>query len=210
MKKILCIASVLFALCAQPHAYASEKFEVSITNLTHGISFTPILAVAHHRRNKLFTLGTPASEALTTLAEGGNTQQLTTQYINAPKFQTQGLLAPGQTVTFTLNASKHAVFSMASMLLPTNDTFVALKNKSFPRYTHKKTYLAHAYDAGVETNSESCADIPGPHCNGAAESNNDHGEGFVFPSPSIHGERDLSRALYQWQGAVAKVVIVKK
>ena len=97
------------------------------------------------------------------------------------------------------------------MLLPTNDTIVALRSKALPWYRHgKMTYYMKAYDGGSETNDELCANIPGPHCAGVPFSPEDEGEGYIYPSPGIHGEADLSRATYNWHGPVAMVTIVRK
>ncbi|MBL4608258.1 MAG: spondin domain-containing protein [Pseudomonadales bacterium] len=117
---------------------------------------------------------------------------------------------PGETVMLSITAPK-AVFrrsqlSLAAMLLPTNDTFISLNGVKLPR-EGQVSYLAHAYDAGSEPNNESCADIPGPSCGGAGYSPEVTGEGFVYPSPGIHGENELSVEQYAWSGPVAKVTI---
>ena len=189
-------------------AFASGfKYEVTVTNISKGVSFTPVLGVAHKPSIQLYSIGEPASEGLIRIAEGGDVSVLQealsgVAYTNT----TEGLLAPGESQTFELKAYPGAVFSMASMLLPTNDTIVALNKKRFPR-RGLITYYAKAYDAGSEMNDEYCSSIPGPQCGGVPFSPEDLGEGYVYPSPGIHGEADLSRAAYNWQGAVAKVVI---
>jgi len=50
-----------------------KQYEVSITNVTKGQSFTPQLVAIHNKSHSLFTLGDPASESLEALAEGGDT-----------------------------------------------------------------------------------------------------------------------------------------
>ena len=92
------------------------------------------------------------------------------------------------------------------MLLPTNDTFVGLDAVRLP-LRGKATFYANAYDAGSEPNDELCVNIPGPTCGGIGISAEEGGEGYVFPSPGIHGEGDLSVAQYNWQGPVAKVTV---
>ena len=42
----------------------NRKYEVTITNLTPGQSFTPQLVATHSRKVSLFELGQPAGEAL--------------------------------------------------------------------------------------------------------------------------------------------------
>ena len=52
------------------------RYEVTVTNLTRGQQFTPILVASHREGVTLFALGSPASLALSTLAEEGNTAPL--------------------------------------------------------------------------------------------------------------------------------------
>ena len=61
----------LFATTAA--AQTGLGYEVTITNLTPGQTFTPQLIVTHSRDYRMFTPGQPASEALEILAEGGAT-----------------------------------------------------------------------------------------------------------------------------------------
>jgi len=114
---------------------------------------------------------------------------------------------PGQSVEIELNSNKKFNrLSIISMLLPTNDTVLALRGAKLPKHG-KRTYLLSAYDAGTETNDESCENIPGPFCQGSPFSPEDVGEGYAYPSAGIHGEADLSGDVYDWAGPVAKVVI---
>jgi len=48
-------------------AHDKKEYAVTITNLTRGQSFTPILVVNHHHGLTLFTVGSPASEELAAL-----------------------------------------------------------------------------------------------------------------------------------------------
>ncbi|MVF14052.1 hypothetical protein FT643_18090 [Ketobacter sp. MCCC 1A13808] len=189
-------------------------FTVSVTNLTKGISFTPFLAATHKRSLQLFNLGEPASEGIAYIAEAGDTGPLMSVLESDDSVhsiaQTEGLLGPGETVTFEIDTSgwfnRFGYFSLAAMLLPTNDTFVSLNKVVLP-YIGSVSYLADAYDAGSEPNSEMCGAIPGPACGGEGLSPDEDGEGYVYPSPGIHGEGELSQAAYQWAGPVAKVTI---
>ncbi|MGB3621623.1 MAG: spondin domain-containing protein, partial [Ketobacter sp.] len=110
----------------------SMHFTVSVTNLTKGISFTPFLAATHKRSLQLFNLGEPASEGIAYIAEAGDTGPLMSVLESDDSVhsiaQTEGLLGPGETVTFEIDTSgwfnRFGYFSLAAMLLPTNDTFV--------------------------------------------------------------------------------------
>ena len=212
---LLLVLSSIISLGATADKYdnkhANKQYKVTITNLTKGISFTPLLAASHNRHASFFTVGEPASEMVSRIAEGGDISMLKTALDDSNNvFSTansQGLLTPGASVELTLESHrKFKKLSIAAMLLPTNDTMVALLGKDLPK-KGKKVYFLRAYDGGTETNDEYCNNIPGPHCGGVPFSPEDAGEGYVYPSPAIHGEADLSRQMYNWDGAVAKVVI---
>ncbi len=193
-------------------AQASEKtYKVTITNITKSIAFTPFIAATHNRAAEFFSVGEPASEELAALAEGGDVVPLMDTLLSNYRVNdiqtTEGLLQPGESVTLTLTSAPGKRFlSSAAMLLPTNDTFVGLDAVRLP-HRGKVTYYANAYDAGSEINDELCVNIPGPTCGGEGVSASEDGEGYVFPSPGIHGEGDLSTAQYNWQGPVAKVTV---
>ena len=71
MKKIAAIAAL--ALLASTPALAQNQpgvtYEVTITNLTPGQTFTPILAATHRSSISFFELGQPASDQIAELAE---------------------------------------------------------------------------------------------------------------------------------------------
>ncbi|MGI9282445.1 MAG: spondin domain-containing protein [Endozoicomonas sp.] len=193
-----------------PHAAAT--YEVTVTNITRGQSFTPVLAATHRNSFRLFQLGQPVSDELSQLAEGGDINPLKTtldaSYRSVSNTaSTAGLLNPGQSTTFEIQAG-HGVkrLSLAAMLIPTNDTFVSLSAVKLPKYG-SKTYRASAYDAGSEPNDELCANIPGPVCGGSGVSAGESGEGFVHISAGIHGEADLARSAYDWRESVATVTV---
>ena len=89
-------------LLAGGAAYADNdmrNYEVTITNITRGQSFTPILVATHHQGVRLYQFGQPASSALAVLAEGGDTAPLAAVLGATPHAETMtsaGLLAPGK------------------------------------------------------------------------------------------------------------------
>jgi len=191
--------------------YWQNHYKITVTNITKGISFTPLLASTHNRKISIFEIGESASEEVSRVAEGGDIAPLTELLSDSNNVHStassNSLLAPGQSVEFEIDGTrKFKKISIISMLLPTNDTMLALQGAKLPKHG-KATYYMNAYDAGTETNDEYCANIPGPHCGGAPFSPEDDGEGYIYPSPTIHGEADLSLEAYQWNGPVAKVVI---
>ncbi len=208
-KFILCCIGLLFA----GSSLASEKaYEVTITNLTRAEAFTPILVLSHKRGVNLFQLGDPASEALSALAEGGDVNPLTEMMSDNPRVSdianSGGLLNPGETVTVRVEASHGARrISLASMLIPTNDAFIALNDVKAPRGHGTVTYWVPAYDAGSEPNDELCNSIPGPVCGGQGGSPGTGGEGYVHVHSGIHGIGDLAPATYDWRNPVAKITI---
>jgi hypothetical protein len=198
------------------------KYEVTITNITQGQTFTPQLVVTHNRKIALFELGQPASPELEILAEGGNTQPLT-DLISGLKevgeVQTiAGLLEPGESISTVIktNPRKHPVISLAAMLIPTNDTFVAMDSLRLP-YRGKRSYHLKAYDSGTEYNDQNCANMPGPRCGGegVSEGVGDNDEGYVYVSNGFHdlGDKDeagneiLGPSVYDWRNPVAKVTV---
>ncbi|UTW04064.1 spondin domain-containing protein [Amphritea atlantica] len=214
------VISALFVamLLSTPQAFAdsNNEYAVTITNITRGQTFTPIL-VASHRNHafSLFTAGEPASEALATLAEGGDTQPLML-LLEANKqvidFTDSGsLLTPGESVTVTVAAGSGARnITLAAMLIPTNDSFIALQSVKAPGDGESVTYWSPAYDAGSEPNDELCSNIPGPVCGGEGVSAGVSGEGYVHISAGIQGIGDLLPELYDWRNPVAMITIKHK
>jgi Spondin_N len=190
-------------------------YEVTITNATYGQRFTPLLLVTHEPALRLFDVGAPASPGLATLAEEGNVGPLREVLDAEPRVIATaagaGLTEPGATTTLTIRAlpNRHRL-SLAAMLIPTNDAFVALDSVELP-YVGSVTYVARAYDAGSESNNELCAFIPGPgfpECGGPGGGGKaGNGEGFVHVHRGIHGVGDLHPADRAWSNPVAIVRI---
>ena len=211
MNKIKRISLLALSLIFSSSVFAGgSKYEVRITNLTKSVVFTPIMVAAHHKNVNFSTLGEEASDALSAVAEGGDTSGIAAMFTH-PYDQvasTAGLLGAGETAVVNFeNLSSRSKFSITSMLLPTNDAFVAAQSVRAPKGYHSKTVYLRAYDAGTETNDESCVSIPGPQCGGEPFSPNDSGEGFVYVHSGIHGIGDLSASEYSWNNPVLKVSI---
>jgi len=175
----------------------SPQYEVTITNLTRGQQFTPVLVASHKQGVSLFNAGDAASPELATLAEEGNTGPLTTLLSGMPEVRditsSPGLLDPGKSVTVTVKtggAFNHV--SVAAMLIPTNDGFFSLNGVKGPNGNGTLTLFSPAYDAGSERNDELCASIPGPsfeECGGPGGGGMAIGdeEGYVHIHAGIHG-----------------------
>ncbi len=209
-KGILIACSLMLGSAA---VYAgNDTYQVTITNLTPNQSFTPILVASHRQGVSLFEVGSPASDELAALAEGGDVNPLTSLLEANKKVKdvtsSDGLLAPGASVTVTVSAKNGAKrISLASMLIPTNDAFLSLNNIKTPKGHQTLTYYSPAYDAGSESNDELCISIPGPVCGGAGGSPGVNGEGYVHIHSGIHGIGDLNASIYDWKNPVAKITI---
>ena len=204
----LSVGSVL-GLSAGARGDPTIVYEVSFTNVTHGVLLTPpIFSLSRHKID-VFTLGEPASLGLQMVAEGGATDELRAE-LEAQGvqdvFQMMSAVPPGATVTVELEGSRRSRLSLASMLLPTNDGFVALNGARLRGKSGMMVFRLSSYDAGSEQNDEVCASIPGPQCGGEGF-NAEGGEGFVAPHPGIHGEAELSRQAYNWGDPVAIVTV---
>lgn len=194
---------------------APRMLEVTVTNLTAGQVFTPLVVASHRKGFRFFETGTSASIPLETLAEGGATGPLAMALSGSADVMDvveAGMpLPPGQSMTLTVNAQgtfQHV--SLAGMLVPTNDAFVALADVPAPLKPGTSTFYARAYDAGTEANDESCTHIPGPPmtCMGEGFNTDRTGaEGFVHVHRGIHGGGDLDASLRDWRNPVARVEI---
>lgn len=187
------------------------SYTVTITNLTPGQTFTPQLLVTHPTSIALFEIGAPAIDELAILAEGGNTEPLAMLAMGAGANAVTigGLLAPGASASGQIDAVAGDVLSLAAMLIPTNDTFVALDSMPLPT-EGAVTYYLKAYDAGTEANDQKCRNIPGPLCGGEGVSAPDEGdEGFVHVSNGFHNLRGnaLKPQDHDWRNPVARVTV---
>jgi hypothetical protein len=216
-KTIIVIGCLLAISLITADSFAGGKnYRVTITNITAGQTFTPIMIAAHKRGVKLFTPGSPASAELAMLAEGGDTAPLTESLLMNPDvghvMTTGGPLGPGETVVVEIPGHRRfGYISLAAMLLPTNDGFIALNGVTAPGGHRTAMYLSPGYDAGSELNDESCENIPGPFvCGGTGEGySTDDGEGYVHIHSGIHGIDEIDPAVYDWKNPAARIVIQK-
>jgi hypothetical protein len=210
------VAALIFS-SSSVLADGNATYDVTITNLTNSISFTPILVTSHRKPITIFELGFPASEDLRMVAEGGDIVPLTTTlHANSQVVDVQnsgGLLLPGASVTVIVSAKRGAkLISLASMMLPTNDGFIGLDSVRVPKHG-SATYFSPGYDAGTEPNDELCINIPGPAsvCQGVPFSpgEDEDDEGYVHIHRGIHGIGDLEASVYDWRNPVAKITVTR-
>jgi hypothetical protein len=193
------------------------RFEVTVINLTRGQQFTPILVATHKASVRLFEPGKPASAELATLAEEGNTAPLAAALTARPDtgqvVTGSGLTDPGGSKTVVVHGRGGlGFFSVAAMLIPTNDGFLAVNGVLLPRGNDTLTLTVPAYDSGSERNDETCASIPGPffaECGGSGGGGAPLGgeEGYVHIHAGIHGIGDFKPSDRDWRNPVALIKV---
>lgn len=213
--KTVAASAICGTLLLSSTVFASDNkmFEVTVTNITKGEIFTPILVASTHRGFKLFKKGAPAGTDLEIIAESGNNAPLADSLISAgyalDTASAQAGLVPGASITLTVRMNEeYNHITVASMLVPSNDAFFAVNGERGPKEKHTKIFESPAYDAGTENNDELCANIPGPGfiCNGEGFSAAS-GEGYIYIHPGIQGTGDLVKANHDWRNPVAVITV---
>ena len=105
----------------------SYTFDVTVSNLTAGQPLSPIAVIAH-TEGTLWQIGSPASVALETMAEGGDNSQLLALENAIANASSEGPVGPGAntTITLTTDSLEALKLSLATMMVNTNDGFTGL------------------------------------------------------------------------------------
>ena len=202
---------------------AHREYEITITNLTSGQPLSPGVLVTHTKQASFFTAGQAASEGLRLIAENGDPSTAAAALMGAPGVDAvvatmapiHRMGGPGpSSLTSTIAARANANrFSVAVMLICTNDGFTGLAGAELPRGFQPLTYYAAGYDAGTETNDELSANVVdacpaiGP-VGGTADGNGRVAEGgVVMMHPGIQGGAFLDPAQHGWTEPVARVTV---
>lgn len=186
MKTLLLVGVSAFALAAcdssnnnfqappppPPPPPAMASFDVTVTNLTNGQPVSPVAVIAHQAGYSVFTIGSPATVGLETLAEGGDNSMLIAEAdADANVFSSGSGAAPigpagSETVTIDVLESDLAglMVSVSTMLVNTNDAISGLNGVDVSGLAEGDAWTGRAivYDAGTELNTELGAEIPGP------------------------------------------------
>lgn len=224
----LAIAGTALSLASAVHA---AEYEVSVTNVTAGVHFTPLIVSAHPANVAMFKAATVASTQLQAIAEGGDVSSMAAllESVGANVATGTGLIAPGATETFTINSSDtNTVLSLTGMLLPTNDGFVGLNSVALPQGMGTSSHFtARGYDAGTEANDEIVgsgapgeAGFPAPPpivATGTGTGGTGvpgHAEGFVTVHRGVIGDldpnggySDINAAVHRWNNPVAAITV---
>jgi len=208
----------------------AQNIEVRITNLTNGITYTPLLVASHKADTSLFSVATKASVELQAMAEGGDTSGLIVNLDNAGASYIDnpagGLLAPASSTMAILDTVDNEYLSIVAMMLPTNDGFVGLDSWKIPSEEGVYTVYMNGYDAGTEVNNEIINGSGAPGAlgipadpqgsNGAGASGTTTTEfntnvhihrGILGDTDATGGNSDLDSRVHRWLNPVAKVTV---
>ena len=215
------IAASLFGLFSATSQ--AQDLTITVTNLTHGIYFTPVITAAHDASISIFTTTEAASAELEALAEGGDISGvsglLSVANADVDEDPAGGLLEPASSTVFSLSTnSGNDYLSVAAMMLPTNDAFIGLDSWEIPTEAGTYTVYLNAYDAGTEANDEIIANIPNPigiTATGASGVTEEISNANVHIHPGVLGDddeqggiSDLDSSVHRWLNPVAKLTVV--
>ena len=231
MKTQLLTAGLILA-SAISQTVVAKDVTVKVTNLTAQIYFTPLIIAAHSKNLDFYELSMPASFNLQKMAEGGDISGLvadaesySANYVANPA---SGRLAPGASTTATISITnkRNRYLSVAAMLLPTNDGFVAEDSLELPTKPGVYTYYLNGYDAGTEANDELVTGGGAPGVRGIPGDPGGHsgtgGSGVIDHeiNPVVHvhpnnlgdfdnttGISDLNSRVHRWLNPVAELEI---
>ncbi len=231
----LCAAAIVAALAAAaPAVYGGgpklSSYRVTLVNLTGGQPFSPPVAATHQSAIRMFQVGRLASDELAAIAQDGNELPMATLFGASDKvtevvdvgrpLTTSGKVVGSftDTASFEIAAAPGDRFSIATMLICTNDGFLGLDAVKLPKQG-SETFELNGYDAGREQNTEQSVDIVDP-CSalgpmplpGDPDGNRD-AEVATSPAeaiqhhPNIQGVGELSVSAHGWSDPVAQVTI---
>ena len=220
------------ALVIASSTTSAQELAITITNLTQGLHFTPVVSAAHNNEAKLFRISEIASAELQAMAEGGDISGLVNMLTNADaninENPATGLLAPTMSASFDLtNDAANTHLSLAAMILPSNDGFVGLNSWEIPTEAGTYTVYLNAYDAGTEANDEvrgsgapGEAGMPVPPPLDTSIGNNGMGITDIESNDKVHihrgslgdddmsaGKSDISNTVHRWLNPIAKLTI---
>jgi hypothetical protein len=184
------------------------KFDVTVSNVSGGTAFpgliSPVTWAVHDASASLFKTGMPASPGLEALAEDGNGSTLLTELaamsgVASSGKEGSGPSMPGNSVTFQVTAdASHRFLSIASMAVPSNDTFLSLGEAGIALVSSGGTArsdsdiatdvasLLGAWDAGTEQNQGAALgpDMAGPGLQSGPNMGASEGNGTVRAASS--------------------------
>lgn len=195
----------------------APTYEIELENMTpitgEGSSqvLSPPVIATHTNMFRMFQLGMVATDELAQIAEDA---------INGPMIamlhglesvhdvvQGGGPIPPGASGSYMITSKdERGFFSMATMLVNTNDGFTGVDRFPLPRGGRIVKYL-RSYDAGSEPNTELIAHIPGPCCN-SPEAGPESSDPITMHG-GILGIGDLEVEIYDWDEPTARLTITR-
>ncbi|AWB67628.1 hypothetical protein C2869_14800 [Saccharobesus litoralis] len=219
-KTALLCSAILLAACSDDDDNTTSdtadkptmEFEVTLSNITQGQIFSPPILVTHDNSASLWQVGSPSSVALEYLAEGGSTSQTANLSIVEQSYAKEAPVKPGMSTSWTimLDAEQKKSFSLATMLIHTNDGFTGLTGYDLSNMTVNSVMskMLGVYDAGTEANDE--MQMPGAGNEGFNVSRENDVD-RVYMHAGVLTEADLSTSVLQaehkFDNPVAKLVI---
>jgi len=224
------VAAVVLSGLFSSSAFALD-LSVTVTNLTHGNHFTPLLFAAHDASQHMFEVSSSASVSLQAMAEGGDISALSTDMMalgaDVIENPAAGLMMPGQAVQFTLTTqNSNTQLSAVAMILPTNDGFVGVDSITLPTVPGRYEYYLNGYDAGTEVNDEiinggGAPGVPGipadplglggANATGVATTESNQTvhvhRGVLGDTDASGGASDLDSRVHRWLNPVAHLII---
>ncbi len=212
-------------------------YRITIQNLSESQPMSPAVGATHRKQIGMFEVGEAASPGLEDIAEDGNQERMFNRFNDLVSDMVTGVfgnpagmppLTPNGTtvgdfsdaLTRTLEARPWDRFSMATMLICTNDGFTGLDRVKLPK-RGAKMYRLNGYDAGTEDNTEMSTDIVDPCStlgpvvlsgdpNGNVDDAVDTDPSMpIKHHPGIDGTVGDLFPAHDWENPVAKVTITR-
>jgi len=211
----------------------AQDLSLTLTNLTQGVFLTPVITAAHPADMHSFVLGEAASDALTAMAEGGDISGLSTMWTAANadvnENPNMGALPPGMSISYDMTTdAANTHLSLNTMIIPSNDGFIALDEWEIPTEAGTYTVFLNGYDAGTEANDELIVGMPAampgvagiPGAPGMDAGTGGTGITDMSNNTTVHihpgtigddnlsgGKSDLDNTIHRWLNPVAKLTI---
>jgi len=199
----------------------NASFDVRVVNLTAAQPFSPIALLLHDTSARLFSVGSPASNGLEVLAEGGDNTQLLDEFNSVAQTSGAAPVGPGGSDNLSLSLNSDDTsgvrLSLATMLVNTNDAFTVANSIDVSNLGvgSSMTLTTIAYDAGTEANTEQGAHIPGPAGGGEGFSatRDDLRDQVTMHSGVVSRDDGLSSSdlsqQHRWDNPVARITVTR-
>lgn len=207
---------------APQSASSSAAFRITVTNATNNQPLSPMAVIVHNSNYTVWDIGSAVTQPFEMLAEGGDFNGLLNDAAqNVDVFNTasgSGVVLPGasDSIDISVTSSGSIRLSVATMLVNTNDAFSGVNNISIDDLAvgQAATYVAPAYDAGTEANTEDAASIPGPAAGGEGFNAARNDTDFVSVHPGVISSQDgmtgsVLDGSYRWDNPVLTLTVTR-